>query len=99
MQVLLEDAVSVFGQFLKYVTIDVSSVNSLNTDLIYLRNPFNPYVSILMTHCDSHAGPGRQGVSAASAWQIHLFDAMDMMSTLPAAWMSAFAHVQPSPGL
>ena len=48
LQVLLEDAVSVFGQFLKYLTSDFSKVNPLDTDLIYLRNPFNPYVS---AHC------------------------------------------------
>ena len=48
LQVLLEDATAVFGQFLKYLSTGLAAapgVNNLDSDLLYLRDPLNPYVS------------------------------------------------------
>lgn len=48
MQVLLEDATAVFGQVLKYLSGGISTLpgveNALDSDLIYLRDPLNPWV-------------------------------------------------------
>ena len=47
MQVLLEDASAVFTQVLKYLSgslTDIPGIGNLNSDLIYLRDPLNPYV-------------------------------------------------------
>lgn len=67
LQVILEDAAAVFGQFLKYLSGGLSSlpgIGNLDSDLIYLRDPFNPYVS-RPTH------PGQQPVKHVTRGTIH----------------------------
>lgn len=51
LEVLLEDATAVFGQVLKYLSGGISTLpgveNALDSDLIYLRDPLNPWGSPL----------------------------------------------------